>query len=298
MLETISARKKTEFPVRFVLQSGDAVVDGRDSKQWNASFLSIINRLTTKGGVPYFLAPGNHDVTSASELNSTNRLKGLSNYLAAVSELIPAEGASRRLEDYPTFAFGYGNSFFIALDSNIAGDKPQYDWTVQQLESLDRNRYTNIFAFFHHPIFSSGPHGGASVEKPTELLRKMYTPLFRKYHFRAAFSGHEHLFEHWAEHYVDSAGATNRIDYVVTGGGGAPVAVLKGNPSTSEYEKSCEKEKVKLSQLARPGPEPGENPYHYVVVTVNGPSVALQVIGVDWGKDFRPYRSNKREFSD
>src|SRR3954452_4760907 len=45
MLETIAARKKTDFPVRFVLQSGDAVVDGRDPKQWNASFLSIINRL-------------------------------------------------------------------------------------------------------------------------------------------------------------------------------------------------------------------------------------------------------------
>src|SRR6185436_13343779 len=44
MLSTIAAREKTEFPVRFVLQSGDAVVDGRDPKQWNASFLSIIER--------------------------------------------------------------------------------------------------------------------------------------------------------------------------------------------------------------------------------------------------------------
>ena len=296
MLSTIAARAKTEFPVRFVLQSGDAVVDGRDPKQWNASFLSIINRLTTVGGVPYFLAPGNHDVTSASELTSTNRLKGLTNYLAAISQLIPPEGASRRLEDYPTFAFGYGNSFFIALDSNIAGDK--YDWTVQQLESIDRHRYTNVFAFFHHPLFSSGPHGGASIEKPTEQLRKIYSPLFRKYHFRGVFSGHEHLFEHWAEHYVDSAGVTNRLDYLVTGGGGAPLYGLKGNPNTGDYEKAFEKEKVKLTQLARPGPDPGDNPYHYVLVTVNGPTVNLEVVGVDWGRDYRPYRSNKIEFTD
>ena len=63
MLGRIKKLQDTEYPVRFVLQSGDAVVDGRKVQQWNVSFVPLINRLTTEGGVSYFLAPGNHDVT-------------------------------------------------------------------------------------------------------------------------------------------------------------------------------------------------------------------------------------------
>ncbi len=41
----------TPYPARFVLQSGDAVVNGRDAHQWNTSFIPLINRLTSEGGV-------------------------------------------------------------------------------------------------------------------------------------------------------------------------------------------------------------------------------------------------------
>ncbi|MGH7600281.1 MAG: metallophosphoesterase, partial [bacterium] len=114
MLGTIKKLEKTDYPVRFILQSGDAVVNGRDPKQWNASFVDLINRLTTEGGVPYFLAPGNHDVSGAAELEAPERKEGLRNYLAAISQLIPPDGAPRRLAGYPTFAFGYGNTFVLA----------------------------------------------------------------------------------------------------------------------------------------------------------------------------------------
>ena len=50
------------------------------------------------------------------------RALGLHNTLTAMSKLIPPEGSPRRLSGYPTYAFGYGNAFFIALDSNIASD--------------------------------------------------------------------------------------------------------------------------------------------------------------------------------
>src|SRR5688500_13012854 len=126
MLTTIKRREDTPHPVRFILQSGDAVVDGRDPAQWNRSFVGIINRLTAEGGVPYFLAPGNHDVTAAAPLTSPERQKGLQNYLAAVGHLIPPDGAARRLAGYPTYAFGYGNTFVLALDSNIAADDTQF----------------------------------------------------------------------------------------------------------------------------------------------------------------------------
>lgn len=298
MLAAIGRLEKTEHPVRFILQSGDAVVDGRDPRQWNASFVGLINRLTVEGGVPYFLAPGNHDVTGASALDSPERQTGLRNYLAAVSHLIPPDGAARRLAGYPTYAFGYGNTFLVALDSNIAGDDAQFEWVRAQLAGLDRGRYQHIIAFFHHPPFSSGPHGGARLERPAELLRARYMPLFRAHRVRAIFAGHEHLFEHWVERYVDATGRRRRLDMVVTGGGGAPLYQHFGEPLVADYLKANEASKVQLEHLARPGPAPGDNPYHYVIVQVDGERLRMEVVGVDWGRGFRPYRSNRAVLED
>jgi hypothetical protein len=296
MLTNIKRLQKTSFPAKFVLQTGDAVVNGRDPKQWNNSFVTLINRITKDGGIPYFLAPGNHDLTAASEITNTARKGALTNYLNAVNALIPTNGASRRLEGYPTFAFGYGNSFFIALDSNLGTNQTQLDWVTQQIEGLDRTRFTNVFAMFHHPVFSSGGHGGANIEAPTAALRKLYMPLFRKHHATALLAGHEHLFEHWVERYQDAATNKYRMDMIVTGGGGAPLTGYRGEPKTSDYTKMFEKEKVALEHLVRPGPKPGDNPYHFVIVKVDGRRISLEVVGVDWGSGFAPYQSNKVTF--
>jgi hypothetical protein len=297
-LATIKRRESTESPVAFVLQTGDAVVNGRDPRQWNASFVGLINRLTTEGGVPYFLAPGNHDVTSAAALDDPGRRGGLANYLSAVAGLIPPEGAERRLSGYPTYAFGYGNAFVIALDSNIAEDDAQYEWVKAQLEGLDRKRYVHVIAFFHHPPFSSGPHGGPKLERQSAALRANYLPLFRAHGVAMTLSGHEHLFEHWVERWQDGDGRRHRMDHVVTGGGGAPLYPYTGEPSLAEYIAAAGGEKVSLEHLARPGLERGQNPYHYVVVDVDGGETRLEVVGIDWGRDFEPYRSNRVNLRD
>src|SRR5207247_2202755 len=126
------------------------------------------------------------------------------------------------------------NTFVLALDSNIAGDDTQLAWTTRQLEGLDRARYVNVVAFFHHPPFSSGPHGGAIVERAALLLRARYLPLFRAHHVRLVLAGHEHIFEHWVERYTDATGP-HRMDHVVTGGGGAPLYNYQGEPDLREY---------------------------------------------------------------
>jgi len=116
----------TQFPIRFVLQSGDAVLRGSDAAMWNVSFNPIIERLTRSANIPYFFAVGNHEVAGGE----SGRAQGLQNTFTAMSKLIPAEGSPRRLNGYPTYAFGYGNSFFIALDSNIASDALQLSWVT------------------------------------------------------------------------------------------------------------------------------------------------------------------------
>ena len=296
-LATIKRLQTSPFPVRFVMQTGDAVLNGGDARQWNKSFVDLINRITTEGGVPYFLAPGNHDVSGAASLESPMRKEGLKNYLAAIANLIPPNGAARRLDGYPTYAFGYGNAFFIALDSNIATDDKQFEWVKSQLEGLDRKRYHHIVAFFHHPAFSSGPHGGAVVEAPTAALRARYMPLFRRHRAAILFTGHEHLFEHWVERYEDAEGK-HRLDHILTGGGGAPLYPYRGEPDLREYLKTYAAEKVSLDHIVRPGMNPGDNPYHFVLVQVDGDRIRIEVIGVDWGRGFQPYRSNTTQLQD
>jgi hypothetical protein len=139
MLAQIKRLSTTEYPVRFVLQSGDAVANGADPHQWNVSFVPLIDRLTKEGGVPYFLIPGNHEATTTPA--------GLRNYLDAVGAVIPLEGSTRRLQGSTTYSFGYGNTFVVGLDANVAADEKQYQWVKAQLEGLDRSRYVNVIVF-------------------------------------------------------------------------------------------------------------------------------------------------------
>ena len=289
MLAQIKKLQTSDYPVKFVVQSGDAVQNGREVRQWNTSFVPLINRLTGEGGVPYFLVPGNHEATTTVE--------GMRNYLDAVSALLPPEGSPRRLANGTTFSFGYGNTFAIGLDANIAGDEKQYQWIKSQLDGLDRNRYVNVIAFCHHAPFSSGPHGGANVEPQTVDLRRLYMPLFQEQHVRAVFSGHEHLFEHWVEHYRDASG-TYRMDLVVSGGGGAPIYPYTGEPDLRDYLKANEASKVTLEHLVKPSADRGLNPYHFVIVRVEGEKLDIEVVSLDWGRGFAPYRSNKTDLGD
>jgi 3',5'-cyclic AMP phosphodiesterase CpdA len=290
MLRTIQSRAATDDAIKFVVQSGDAVVDGRSANQLNVSYIPVIDRLTTEAGLPYYLAVGNHDVRFATALTDTDRVKGLKNYFAANAKLIPREGSPRRLNGYPTFAFGYGNTFVLLFDSIIADDSVQYDWIRRQLQGLDRRRYVNVVAVCHHPAFSSGPHGGSLVELQTSVMRQRYMPLFRQYHVKMLLTGHEHLFEHWVERYADASGE-HRIDQIVSGGGGAPLYGYQGEPETRQYMQQYAAANVRLEHLVRPSVEPGANPHHYLVIHVDGPRLTVEVIGVGFGQGFAPYRS-------
>jgi len=297
MLATIKKAASGPDPIRFVLQSGDAIQNGSIAKQLSVSYIPLINRLTQDGGVPYFLSVGNHDVGNATDLTDSRRVAGLRNYFAANARLIPPEGSPRRLKGYPTYAFGFGNTFFVAFDSDIPADETQFAWVKAQLEGLDRRRYVNVAMFFHHPPFSSGPHGGAKLESQAATIRAKWMPLFRAHHVRLLLTGHEHLFEHWVERYTDESGP-RRLDEIVSGGGGAPLYAYTGEPDLRDYLRAGAADKVTLEHLAKPSSEPGGNPFHYVVVHVDGQRISVDVIAADWGKGFAPYRSSSASLVD
>jgi hypothetical protein len=301
MLAKIKALASTPFPVRFVLQSGDAVASGPQGAQWNVSFSPLIEKLTRGAGVSYFFAIGNHDEPAGDP----GRALGLHNTLAAISRLIPPEGSPHRLNGYATYAFGYGNLFAIAIDSNIASDAAQLAWVTDQLEHVDRSRYRHVVAFFHHPLFSAGPHGGIpaagipagrvtqdSVEPMTAALRSLYGPLFRQYKVRVTITGHDHLFDHWVERYVDG-GVGCRIDHLVSGGGGAPTYTYSGEPAVQGYLRAGAIDHVRLEHLMKPGNTVAENPHHFLVIQVDGDRLSVEVVGVG-STPYAPYNGRSR----
>ncbi|OFW29532.1 MAG: hypothetical protein A3H97_01235 [Acidobacteria bacterium RIFCSPLOWO2_02_FULL_65_29] len=295
MIATIKARASGPFPVRFIVQSGDGVTAGSNAAQWNVSYTPLVERLLGEGGVPYFLAVGNHDVT-ARPIDDPQRQPGLRNTLAVMSKIYPPDGSPRRLDGYPTFAFGYGNVFVLCLDSNIAVDRPQLEWVDRQLDGLDRARYRHVIAVVHHPVLSSGPHGGPIVESQTATLRQLYMPLFRRHHLRLVIAGHDHLFEHWVERYTDATGR-HRLDEVVTGGGGAPIYTYRGEPDLADYLSAGAAQQVSVEHLVKPGPTVDDNPHHFVVVQVDGDSLSLEVVGIG-PAPFLPYGRHVIELAD
>jgi hypothetical protein len=295
MLNTMKRATTSADSIRFVLQSGDAVVNGSFSRQWSVSYIPLINRLTQEGAVPYFLSVGNHDVGNSTDLADPRRVAGMRNYFAANARLLPPKGA-RRLEGYPTFAFGYGNTYVISVDSDIPDDSTQFAWLTRQLESLDRRRYENVVVFFHHPPYSSGPHA-VQLERQAASIRARWMPLFRKHHVRLLLTGHEHLFEHWVERYKD-AGGTHRIDEIVSGGGGAPLYGYMGEPDVRDYLAAGAADSVSLEHLVKPNVDPGANPFHFVVVHVDGTRIGVEVVAADWGRGFAPYRSSGATLAD
>jgi hypothetical protein len=308
MIASANELSGTPFPVRFVLQSGDAVLRGQTAAMWNVSFSPIIERLTRGAGIPYFFSAGNHDV-GTNPPGDPMRALGLHNTLTAMAKLMPPEGSPRRLAGYPTYAFGYGNTFVVALDSNIASDTLQLSWVTDQLEHLDRSRYHHVIAFFHHPPYSSGPHGGASadpvpgtgkkvadrVEAQTTAIRQTYMPLFRKHHVRLLVTGHDHLYDHWIERYDDN-GTSYRMDTVVTGGGGAPLYTYQGEPDLRSYVAASPNAKIRMEHVMKPGDTVEENPHHFVLVRVDGDKLSLEVISTREAP-YTPYKNGTARIS-
>jgi 3',5'-cyclic AMP phosphodiesterase CpdA len=295
MVAKIKTLSSTDYPVRFVVQSGDAVLTGQNGAMWNVSFSPIIERLTRGAGIPYFFAAGNHDV-GGMPVGSPVRALGLNNLLTAMSRLLPTEGSPRRLNGYPTYAFGYGNLFMIALDSNVAADPVQLAWVTDQLERLDRRRFPLVIALFHHPPFTTGPHGGPRVEPPAALLRELYLPLFRKHHVRMTITGHDHLLDHFVERFTVN-GTEYRRDDVVTGGGGAPSYAYSGEQDLTAYLASAASQNVRVEHLTKPGPTIPDNPHHFVVVRVNGDKLSLEVVATGAPR-YQPYGRRRIDLND
>jgi len=171
---------------RLILHTGDLVSDGRSMDNWY-HFFPVIG--TFARNLPFYPAIGNHEVNAAL-------------YYELLP--IPSGGGDHKTEWY---TFTYGNCQFFVLDSNrrIA---EQTQWFGQQ---LNKPRPTGVdwrIAMFHHPPFSSGPHGG------NVTIQQQWCPLLEEGGIAVVFCGHDHLYERSLH---------DGVHYVTLGTGGAPL---------------------------------------------------------------------------
>ena len=129
------------------------------------------------------------------------------------------------------YSFDSGPAHFVGLDSNIRNSfrLSQLFWLIKDL-ILNKKPYTIVY--FHHPPYSSGNHGSE------KYLRWTWGFIFEFLNVDIVFNGHDHCYER---------GKVGSVNYVVTGGGGAPLYDVGSSWWTVYSEKT----------------------FHYCLVTVN-----------------------------
>ena len=197
---------------QFVIHAGDLVERGDDPELWRA-FLNDTEPLLR----PRFFYPaaGNHEYKGG--------------FLEAFHEIAP--NGTKNVKGYTFWA---GPAYIIVFDSSAephptAAGQFHEVWFNERL--LDAQSAQYLFVVSHHPLYSSGRStimrflvgkGGKVGHAPRTQDVAMRAILKRNLEQRRArdpsartivLTGHSHFYERYA---VDG------IDYVVTGGGGAP----------------------------------------------------------------------------
>lgn len=215
----ITERVRDEVP-DFLLGTGDFVDEGGKEAQWQQFF--EIERELLRDNV-LFPSVGNHDRQGRGRTADAWR----SHF--AVPENSPDP------ERY--YAFTYGNSRFLVLDSNMYSFAltDQTSWLERQLQSARQDAgIQHVFVVMHHPPYSVSLHGGHRD------LRERWTPLYEKYGVDAVFSGHDHVYSR-----ADRGG----VRYFVTGGGGAPL--YPRSPRASAIDKDATKYFERVNHFLR-----------------------------------------------
>ncbi|HEY9721182.1 MAG TPA: metallophosphoesterase [Oscillatoriaceae cyanobacterium] len=188
------ARQLTDWRPEFVLAVGDIIYPEGEGTLYGDRFFGPYDALMHEA--IFYPALGNHDVLTGNGAP----------YLAAFA--LPRSPGNERY-----YAFDWGPARFWCLDStqSLAPNSPQYRWFRAD---ADASGARWKFAFFHHPVYSSGFHGS------TWSLRHYLEPIFAHDHFAVVFSGHDHDYERTKPQHG--------VTYVVTGGGGATVYGMWG----------------------------------------------------------------------
>jgi hypothetical protein len=263
------------FKPSFILWSGDTIAGFRiaGQKMHHKTLIAQYKeffRIAATAGVPMFNSPGNHEMDKVDKSKDATvetpdeKMQELYLEVMKFPENAPPYGA-----------FNYGNSRFIAVDTEevppitavrsegkVVAKKLKLDpgfVSAQQIELLAADLEANkdkahIFVFMHHPIKPAKKGSRLNKENADTL-----EALFARYpNVSYVIAAHEHLYFNASGDKLKPASKTSSSSggpvYLVSGGAGAP---LDSCPSATE--KNC------------------SSSYHYLVFEVKGDEVDVKV---------------------
>lgn len=249
-----AAVKDLKPAAAFVLWTGDTISGKEPEKPERIEEeYKEFKEIAVTAGVPVFNAPGNHEMDDGDNVPSDTMKELYKKHMAGTYG-----------------AFNYGNSRFIALDSENApakesaassGKKVEAPGAItqKQLDLLkkdldDNNDKTHIVIFMHHPVAPYDEKDGLDSDSVAALKK-----IFAKHkNISYVVSGHEHLYYNAQGDHSKRVDPPGRKDpsqppfYLVSGGGGAP---LKKNTPGSFF--------------------------HYLIFTVKGDRITAKLVKVD-----------------
>jgi hypothetical protein len=261
------------FKPVFFLWSGDVIYGHHTHyKQLGAQYKEFF-KVAALGKAPVFNSPGNHEMDTMTE-TATEKI----------------ETPDKKLQDYylefmkfpagaPAYgAFNYGNSRFIAVDTEEPGGPSPTPTSTPasskrlkldpgfvsptQLKLLKSDLEANkdkahVFVFMHHPIKPAKSSSALNPDNASAL-----EALFKNYpNVSYVIAAHEHLYYNASGSTLDPADRDDPSGqgptYLVSGGAGAPLDNCPGSAGAN-----C---------MAH---------HHYLVFEVDGSTVKVQVIRV------------------
>ncbi|MFK5881178.1 MAG: metallophosphoesterase [Sulfurospirillum sp.] len=214
VLKKIISLVNADQNISFSINNGDLVPDGY--KKEFSNYLSLVKT----SNKPLLSIIGNHEIPWYD---------GETNY--------------KKVFGKTHFAFSYGNSYFIVLDSsNKTIKKKQKKWLIKQLKISQQ--YANRFIFTHVPLYDprEGDYAKGHSFKSLKEAKKL-NDIFDKYRVTMLFCSHIHFY---------FKGKWQKTPFVITGGAGAPLKSYKNSGF-----------------------------YNYVKIVVDGSHVKYKVIKVD-----------------
>jgi len=149
-----------------------------------------------------------------------------------------------------TYSFDYGNTHFVALDSEKPKEstigQDQREWLENDLSA---NKKENTFVFYHEPAYPVSSKIDESLDVHKEDRDALWS-IFKNHNVTAVFSGHEHI--------MSRKSIDGLYQFVI------------GNTDMSDHD----------------APKPGMAEYsyvghHYAIVSVKGKEIIVKIYTVD-----------------
>ena len=235
--QTVVNAIRGEPDIAFLVHTGDMAENTYPTNLGWDNFFAIEHELLRSK--PIFTTPGNHETLT----------DGFSHY----AQFFAAPTFSWPTNTVKYGAYDWGNAHLVLLDtfdSSLPGvegiSAAQLEWMKADLDAA-KSAGRQIFAVTHHGPYSHSNHG------PNLQAQQLLVPELTSRGARAIFQGHDHVYER---------GCSGGIDYLIAGGGGAPLYSVDANGAGV------------LKAIAD---------YSYVVVTVNGDAVTGEMKLTDGG---------------